>query len=107
MKKEIYVKRRLWGTGVELHIGIRRSDHLLDVLRPGPMEKIDEGADLGEPALSFANDEAQRLMDELWHCGFRPSEGSGSAGSLAATERHLADMKAIAKGALKKIGIES
>lgn len=36
---------------------------------------------------------AQMLMDELWRCGLRPTEGTGSAGSLAATERHLADMR--------------
>jgi hypothetical protein len=40
--------------------------------------------------------EAQTLMDDLWQAGLRPSEGSGSAGSLAATERHLADMQKIA-----------
>lgn len=37
--------------------------------------------------------EAQRLMDELWDCGFRPSEGTGSAGALAATQKHLEDMR--------------
>jgi hypothetical protein len=26
-------------------------------------------------------------------CGLRPSEGTGSAGALAATERHLKDMQ--------------
>jgi len=43
-------------------------------------------------------------MDELWQCGLRPSEGSGSAGSLAATERHLADMRKLAFHALKVQG---
>jgi hypothetical protein len=38
---------------------------------------------------------AQRLMDELWHCGLRPSEGTGSAGSLKATQDHLQDMRKI------------
>lgn len=36
---------------------------------------------------------AQRLMDELWKCGLRPKEGTGSAGAMAATERHLADLQ--------------
>lgn len=38
---------------------------------------------------------ALKLMDDLWVCGLRPSEGSGSAGALAATERHLGDMRRI------------
>lgn len=49
-------------------------------------------------------EDAQGLMDELWNCGFRPTEGSGSAGALAATQRHLDDMRTIAIGSLKKSG---
>ena len=47
------------------------------------------------PAFSLGDEQAQQFMDELWRTGFRPTEGSGSAGSLAATERHLADMRAL------------
>lgn len=36
---------------------------------------------------------AQYLMDSLWRCGLRPTEGTGSAGALAATESHLKDMR--------------
>lgn len=46
--------------------------------------------------------EAQELMDNLWRCGFRPTEGKGSAGQLAATDRHLQDMRAIA---FHKLGV--
>jgi hypothetical protein len=45
-------------------------------------------------------------MDELWRVGLRPTEGTGSAGSLAATERHLKDMQRIALGLLKSKGVE-
>lgn len=44
---------------------------------------------------------AQRLMDDLWNCGIRPTEGAGTAGSMAATAAHLADMRAIAFSLLK------
>ena len=47
------------------------------------------------PTFSLQTAEAQQFMDELWRCGLRPTEGTGSAGSLAATERHLADMRAL------------
>jgi hypothetical protein len=50
--------------------------------------------DLG-PALIIEPDEAQQLMDSLWDMGIRPSEGSGSAGQLAATQRHLEDMRTL------------
>jgi hypothetical protein len=47
------------------------------------------------PTFEVEPEEAQNLMDELWRCGLRPTEGTGSAGSLAATERHLKDMRAL------------
>lgn len=53
------------------------------------------------PCMELSATDAQQLMDQLWHCGLRPTEGTGSAGSLAATERHLADMRKLAMHALK------
>lgn len=46
-----------------------------------------------EPSFSLSPEDAQALMDDLWNCGLRPSEGSGSVGALAATQRHLEDMR--------------
>ncbi len=53
------------------------------------------------PDILLSAESAQQLMDELWHVGLRPSEGSGSAGSLAATQRHLNDMRSIVGKFLK------
>jgi len=54
------------------------------------------------PALmSIDMNEAQQLMDELWHCGVRPTEGSGSAGAMRAVENHLADLRKITNKLLK------
>jgi hypothetical protein len=47
------------------------------------------------PTLSLKSEAAQSLMDSLWHAGLRPTEGTGSAGALAATQRHLDDMRAL------------
>jgi len=52
------------------------------------------------PLLTITNTQAQTLMDDLWHCGIRPTEGTGSAGSLKATQDHLSDMKEIANKTL-------
>lgn len=53
---------------------------------------IDHGRVLS-PSFELRPEHAQELMDELWACGFRPTEGTGSAGALAATQRHLDDMR--------------
>lgn len=46
-----------------------------------------------EPTFRLRDEACQDLMDQLWQVGFRPSEGSGSAGALAATQKHLEDMR--------------
>lgn len=45
------------------------------------------------PTLEIRREEAQEFMDQLWNCGIRPTEGAGSVGQMAATERHLEDMR--------------
>ncbi len=45
------------------------------------------------PTVQLNKHAAQKLMDDLWDCGLRPSEGSGSAGQLAAVQNHLADLR--------------
>lgn len=47
------------------------------------------------PPIMLEQTAAQKLIDTLWDCGLRPSEGSGSAGCLAATQRHLEDMRTL------------
>lgn len=56
-----------------------------------------------EPSFNLDETAAQVLMDDLWNCGIRPTEGTGSAGSLRATEKHLNDMRKIVS---KQIGVE-
>lgn len=62
--------------------------------RPMVMKQRDPGTVL-EPSLSISPQAAQTLMDDLWHAGFRPTEGTGSTGALAATQRHLDDMRTL------------
>jgi hypothetical protein len=92
---EIYATRERFGLGIGLHIAQHVGDDKLAVALP-LMFKEAEVDVITTPCMNFDITAAQRLMDELWQCGLRPSEGTGSAGSLAATERHLADMRTIA-----------
>ena len=66
------------------------------IARPVQFETVDPTAVPPAPTVSLQRDAAQQLMDELWRIGVRPTEGSGSAGAMAAVERHLADVRAIA-----------
>jgi hypothetical protein len=56
--------------------------------------KKDEELCCEQPAtMQLRPSEAQQFMDELWRVGIRPTEGAGSVGQIAATEKHLEDMR--------------
>lgn len=104
MELLIRVEREIWDDCVKLNIGQRNASGTLSVAQPLLFVEQSPGLIIA-PCLRLETQEAQRLMDELWDCGLRPSEGTGSAGSLASTERHLKDMQTIAMGLLRKDGV--
>jgi hypothetical protein len=57
--------------------------------------EVPEGESL-EGTAELDRSEAQELMDMLWACGLRPTQGKQSEGQVAAVERHLADMRTLA-----------
>ncbi len=104
MKRLKFYARRSspFGDDVEL-FGYGRHDNQRIKALPTNFFSEDESA-IGtepEPFMTIDRDSAQRLMDELWNVGIRPTEGTGSAGSLAATERHLKDFRAIVEKTLE------
>jgi hypothetical protein len=100
MTLEIRAERPVHTDTIDVYVFDRNAGPFFAFAEPVTM-RTREGPTHIPPALSLQNSTAQQLMDELWRCGLRPSEGSGSAGSLAATECHLTDMRALAFAALK------
>jgi len=92
----IKIARNQFGEGYMVAIIGERSakDRSLSVAEPIEMKYIKEGG-LIKPALDISFQAAQELIDNLWDCGLRPSEGSGSAGAMLATQRHLQDMRSL------------
>ncbi len=102
-----FTARKSWAwLDVEL-FGYQKTggDGRVAIVQPVVLTVIDDNDPTIEPHpfLSLTTDSAQRLMDALWDVGLRPTEGTGSAGSLAATQAHLSDMRSIVA---KEIGIE-
>ena len=60
------------------------------------MREYKELGMISESTFRLSLDQAQTLMDDLWHCGIRPTDGTGSTGQLKATQDHLNDMQKIA-----------
>ncbi len=93
---EARTELRNFGRTIDVFVMENTSTHY-SMAGPLVMSEMHEAQGLVEfpPTFSLGMKAAQQLMDDLWRCGLRPTEGSGSAGSLAATERHLADLQKI------------
>lgn len=93
---EIRAAAPIWTDSVDLLILERQwgESKIKRVVSALTVKDVTEG-DFLEPSMRLTRDAAQQLMDNLWQCGLRPSEGSGSAGALAATQKHLEDMRTL------------
>lgn len=106
MAQEFHLQQSFVHRGFALHIVHRggRAGDEIGVARELVFERVpaDQRA-YTAPATIIRYDEAQQLIDELWRVGLRPSEGTGTAGSLRQAEDHIASLKAIA---FKLVGVE-
>lgn len=90
---KIMVQRKIWSNSLEFLVGVA-SNGVTHVAAPLEFSKVEPGA-FTQPTFQLTNEEAQDLIDDLWRCGLRPTEGTGSAGSLKATQNHLEDMRTL------------
>lgn len=78
---------QLWGIRRD---GERRSSvegvFTLHPVEPGQL--VEHG-----PTMRLTRDEAQQILDGLWHAGFRPRDGAGSLAHVDAQKAHLEDMR--------------
>ena len=100
---EMMARRDDWSEDVSLYMRQRTVGHGTTVATSIHMVHYEPGQ-IVKPILRLAIQQAQQLMDQLWQCGIRPTEGTGSAGALAATQKHLDDMRKIVFDEQKKHG---
>ena len=89
---KFYTERNYRGNCVDLHIA-REDGNAIACATSITFAPLAEGEMAPPAALRLRDREAQMLIDALWDAGLRPSEGSGSAGAMLATQKHLADMR--------------
>lgn len=93
MKKFHIRKDEVFNCELSVWISFLHGDNR-SIAEPLCLKEVPEGIhSTPAPTFSIMPNEAQQLMDALWDCGLRPSEGSGSAGAMKATQNHLQDMR--------------
>jgi hypothetical protein len=104
MDREIKVYARFDMLNNTIDMFVRSKEDGILRIAPSLLPETFSPAEPGKtqsPTLTIAPECGQELMDQLWSCGLRPKAGSGSAGSLAATENHLKDLRKITFNLLK------
>lgn len=92
--------------GIEFHIVERQPTY--DGFRVGHVvmeEKVDEAV-WYPPAFWLTEHNAQKLMDDLWNAGIKPSDYGDAEGALKSTKDHLQDMRRIAFRFLERPDLE-
>ena len=86
---EIRCAMQDWGHGIG--VNIRQGNQHVFTLET----KTKEDCEPGPTTCTLSMTAAQKLIDSLWNCGLRPTEGTGSAGAMAAVQKHLEDMRSL------------
>lgn len=89
----IRAERKVWTDSIDVYLAEKRDGRLWVAQAPVLTEQ--PAGSYAVPFMQLTPSDAQRLIDELWNCGLRPSAGTGSAGALAATQKHLEDMRTL------------
>jgi hypothetical protein len=97
------VERSAYRRSIELRAAFTTDSGRLSVLSSVNVTEVEPGqlGPLDPLLLTLTDADATALIDELWRAGVRPSE-HGSAGQLAATEKHLQDMRRLVFESLAK-----
>lgn len=96
MRYKFCLQSANYGRGIEVRLlGLSSSGEITAEARKAVFENFEEGTQWSAPLVTIEKDTAQNLMDELWMLGFRPERGELSVGQVAATEKHLLDMRTI------------
>lgn len=92
----IFLERVQYGRFITMHMAVESQPNVWGVAMPVAFSAMsDDDAEMAQPMMRFTPHQAQSLMDELWRVGLRPTQGQQSEGQMAATTRHLEDMRAM------------
>ena len=98
-KFKIGISKKVWHEGIEVYIRKyvkhEYQDKFISKYFDGEKWKDLKEMECVNPSFLLDINESQYLMDCLYDCGIRPTEGNGSAGAMRATEKHLEDMRTL------------
>lgn len=94
-----FAVREPWRQAIALHVRVKNAAGAVAFLKDLIVETLPDDHDFAQiqDAPIYLNDDAaQSLMDELWNCGVRPRDGSGSNATAMEAQAHIKDLQQFA-----------
>lgn len=88
--RELRVHKNPWAHDTEIAYFERR-DGAVFMAKPLEFESV--GRHVALPTFCITHEQTQQLFNELWNMGYRPADGTGNSGHIAAVSYHLEDMR--------------
>ena len=87
----LIVNQSPWSATVQFAY-VRSIDRQIQCAKHLEMVNVEPNAPV-EIAFELWPNEAQELFNRLWALGYRPADGTGNSGHIAALQNHLEDMR--------------
>lgn len=81
---------------LSLHLVKKVADRNMAVAEAMTFRVYEPGEQTNPAPVQLTHSEAQELIDRLWACGLRPTEGKGTAGLIEAMKEHIGDLRKVA-----------
>lgn len=96
---DVIAERSFRMNGVNLWFRMFESGDKCSVALPVVFESYDSVKGIPpEPLITLSNEDAQKLLDELWRAGVRPTDQMDSMAAIGAVKYHLEDMRRLVFG---------
>lgn len=94
IKRQLRLHMDPWNDNVDIAY-VETRDGIRYVAQPVEFTRLDHGMAIQAPSFTLEPEQAQELFNGLWQLGYRPKDGTGNSGHVAAIERHLEDMRTL------------
>jgi len=91
-KTELKIQQDHWNDIINFALFFKGEKTGYSIATPVTLEKHEPCTPI-TPTFSLTQEETQALFNRLWEVGFRPKDGTGNSGHVAAIQYHLEDMR--------------
>ena len=94
-KIELFTENRVYNDTIAFYLIKKLGDNRLIAENVEFTKEINPVSRIDNCSFELDNEDAQILMDNLWNCGLRPTQGRQSEGLASAQSANLKDLRTV------------